>query len=73
MKEYRIVKETTINTNSNKYYIEEKKKLLVWEWWDRKKYCRSHLGLFYETHFTYEEAKCELDKLTDYVIKEVVE
>lgn len=73
MKEYRIVKETTTNTNKVTYYIESKKKFLIWEWWS--KVTIYHAG--YDVHFildysTYEEAKKELDRLTDQIITEVI-
>ena len=63
MKEYRILKETTTNTNKVTYYIERRNKFLIWEWWDRLRYIR----------FTRcSAAKYYLDKLTDQIITEVV-
>jgi hypothetical protein len=74
MKEYRIVKETTTNTNITKYYIEEKRKFLKWEWWKRKTYYHSGYNFkVNETYDTYKKARKELDRLTDNVIREVVE
>ena len=66
MKEYRIVKETTTNTKITKYYIEEKKRFLWWKWWDRQRD-----GDYYYTRL--EAARREIDKLTDNIIREVVE
>lgn len=63
MKEYRIVKETTTNTNEVMYYIESKKKFLIWEWWYRLNYIR---------FARYAAAKRHLDKLTDQIITEVI-
>lgn len=73
MREYRIIKETTTNTNVTKYYIEEKKKFLIWEWWQRKTYyhCDYDITLDYD-YPTYETAKREIDKLTDSIIREIV-
>jgi len=74
MKEYRIVKETTTNTNITKYYIEERKKFSWWKWWKSKTYYHSGYGItFRETYDTYGEAKSRLDRLTDSIIREVVE
>ena len=74
MKEYRIVKETTTNTNITKYYIEEKMRFFWWKWWSMVKYYHGGYDItFCETYDTYEEAKCEIDKLTDKIIREVVE
>jgi hypothetical protein len=74
MKEYRIVKVTTTNTNKVTYYIERKRKFLIWEWWSELELYHPgydiHLALSYST---YEEAKKELDRLTDQIITEVVE
>ena len=74
MKEYRIVKETTTNTNITRYYIEEKKKFLIWEWWDRETYysdfCHAEVAVDY---ITYQRAKDEIAKLTDKIVREVVE
>lgn len=73
MKEYRIVKETTTNTNITRYYIEEKKKFLIWEWWDRKTYY--HSGYDIELDFdyiTHQKAKDEIARLTDEIVTEVV-
>jgi len=72
MKEYRIVKETTTNTNVTKYYIEEKKRFFWWKWWERKTYYAYDIELDYD-YPTYELAKREIDKLTDNTIREVVE
>ena len=70
MKEYRIVKETTTNTNITRYYTEQKKKFLIWEWWTKNHYVDIDFEL---AHSTYKEAKYELDRLTDNIIREVVE
>jgi len=69
MKKYRIVKETTTNTNITRYYTEQKKKFLIWEWWTKNHYVDIEFEL---PHSTYEEAKYELDRLTDNIIREVV-
>ena len=45
MKEYRVVKKTTTNTNTTKYYIEGKRKFLKWEWWSRGTYYHSGYNL----------------------------
>ena len=66
MKEYRIVKETTTNTNITKYYIEEKIRFLWWKWWDSKRD-----DDYYYTRL--DAARREIDKLTDNIIREVVE
>ena len=72
MREYRIVKETTTNTNITKYYIEEKKRFFWWTWWDRQTYYCHGIALDYD-YPTYQTAKSEVDKLTDRIIREVVE
>ena len=74
MKEYRIVKETTTNTNKVTYYIERKRKFLIWEWWTRLIFYNDAYGIAIVLGYsTYEEAKKELDRLTDQIITEVVE
>ena len=70
MKEYRIVKETTTNTNITRYYTEQRKKFLIWEWWTKNHYVDIDFEL---SHSTYKGAKYELDRLTDNIIREVVE
>ena len=74
MREYRIVKETTTNTNITKYYIEEKMRFFWWKWWDRETYYNAHLDMSFDYDYpTYQDAKREVDKLTDKIIREVVE
>jgi hypothetical protein len=72
MGKYRIIKETTTNTNKVTYYIERKKKFLIWGWWSKLELYHAgydiHLILSYST---YEEAKKELDRLTDQIKTEV--
>jgi len=62
MKEYRIVKETATYTNAVEYYIEVKVKFLIWDWWE--------VCYYYPT---YEEAKVKVGRLTQEIIREVVE
>lgn len=73
MKVYRIVKKRTTITNKVKYYIECRRKFLIWEWWSELELYHPgydiHLTLGYNT---YEEAKKELDRLIDQIITEVI-
>jgi hypothetical protein len=63
MKEYRIVKETESYTKSVYYCIQQKK----------KKFLRREFWATYYYYDTYEQAKCMLGKLTQEIIREVVE
>ena len=73
MKEYRIVKETTTNTNRVTYYIERKRKFLIWEWWSKAFFYTPFDGMITPRFYSYEGAKQSLNRLTDQTIKEVVE
>ena len=73
MKEYRIVKETTTNTNKVKYYVERKNKFLIWEWWTKLKcYDAGYDWNADYTTYIYEDARMLIDKLTDQIVTEVV-
>tara|TARA_R110002012_G_scaffold191868_1_gene359567 strand:+ start:272 stop:493 length:222 start_codon:yes stop_codon:yes gene_type:complete len=72
MNEYRILKETTTNTNKVTYYIERKKKFLIWEWWSKETCYHPRWGELYISFDSYEEAKERLDRFTDKIITEVV-
>ncbi len=71
-KQYRIIKETTTNTNKVTYYIERKKKFLIWGWWSKLEFYHAGYDMvIILSYTTYEEAKKELDRLTDQ-IKQVI-
>lgn len=73
MKEYRIVKETTTNTNESTYYIERRKKFLIWEWWSKQSRYHPLYGAMLIRLYSYEEAKLCLNRFTDQIVTEVVE
>ena len=73
MEQYRILKETTTNTNKVTYYIERKNKFIIWEWWSKETYCHPMWDGTFLSFDSYEEAKKCLDRITDKIITEVVE
>jgi hypothetical protein len=70
--DWRIVKETKELTGRTKFYIEKKRRFLLWTWWSRYTMYVPYYGV--ELDYDYnslDEAKKELDEIREGVIKEV--
>jgi len=69
--EYRIIKETGIITKRVRYFIEKKKKFLLWSWWSPVRYFDSTTqSIIYHTFFW--EAEYRKERLMDENTREIM-